>query len=358
MRRQTGMFRDTAVESLTLSIELFNRPSTVAREHAVIMMLAHSFEMLLKAAIFERRGTVRDKGAELSHSLKRCIAIAVNELMLVTEDDRTLLAAIKQDRDCATHDTISMSEEMLWLHMRGGITIFNRVLQQAFAQSLDELLPNRVIPVSVSPPEDLGFLVEAEVKAVLMLLAPKTRKTAEARARLRPLLSLDGASTGRLDQPTETEVNRAEKALKTGTTWESVLPGLAALQIAPVAPGANVQELALRMSREADGVPVRRAAPGESALVYRDSNPFDDFGVTLSTFGRKLSLTQFEGFALIHYLDLKNDDRAYFIRRTPKGAVKFQGLSARALELAKQEMSKPEFDLDNVKRTYSQRHKS
>ena len=56
------MFRDTGVESLTLAIELFNRPSPIAREHAVVMMLAHAFEMLLKAAIFERRGTVRDKG--------------------------------------------------------------------------------------------------------------------------------------------------------------------------------------------------------------------------------------------------------------------------------------------------------
>lgn len=351
------MFRDTAVESLTLSIELFNRPSNIAREHAVIMMLAHSFEMLLKAAIFEQRGTVRDTGEELSHSLKRCVAIAVNDLQIVTKDDRTLLAAIKQDRDCATHDTISMSEEMLWLHMRGGITIFDRVLAQAFGQSLEELLPNRVIPVSVSPPDDLGALVESELKAVLMLLAPKTRKTAVARARLRPLLSLDGASTGRLDQPTEVEVNRAEKALKAGTAWEAVLPGLAALQIAPVAPGANPQELALRIKREADGVPVRKAAPGESALVYRDSNPFDDFGLTLNAFGGKLGLSQFEGLALIHHLNLKSDDRAYFIRRTSKGSVKFQGLSARALELAKQAITKPDFDLVAVKRAYSQRNK-
>ena len=97
----------------------------------------------------------------------------------------------------------------------------------------------------MSPPEDLGVLVEAEVKADLMLLAPKTRKTAEARARLRPLFSLDDASTGRLDQPAEGEVNRAEKALKTATVRESVLPALAELQIAPVAPGANVQELVI-----------------------------------------------------------------------------------------------------------------
>lgn len=35
MRRQSGMFRDTAIESRALSIELFNRSSNVAREHAV-----------------------------------------------------------------------------------------------------------------------------------------------------------------------------------------------------------------------------------------------------------------------------------------------------------------------------------
>ncbi|GAA1214934.1 hypothetical protein GCM10009655_12680 [Rhodoglobus aureus] len=111
------------------------------------------------------------------------------------------------------------------------------------------------------------------------------------------------------------------------------------------------------MVREAEGLPVRRAAVGESALVYRDSNPFDDFGLALSRFGSKLGLTQFEGYALIYHLKLKQDDRAYFIRRTLKGAVKFQGLSARALELAKKEMAKPDFDLDALKRLYSQRDK-
>jgi hypothetical protein len=72
------MFKDTAIESLTLSIELFNRPSPLARDHAVVMMLAHSFEMLLKAIIFQKRGTVRDKGEGLSHSLNRCIEISAS----------------------------------------------------------------------------------------------------------------------------------------------------------------------------------------------------------------------------------------------------------------------------------------
>ena len=53
--RKTRQYVDTAVESLTLAIELFNRPSPVGREYATVMMAAHSFEMLLKAVIYENR---------------------------------------------------------------------------------------------------------------------------------------------------------------------------------------------------------------------------------------------------------------------------------------------------------------
>ncbi|QIG44135.1 hypothetical protein G5V58_16355 [Nocardioides anomalus] len=216
LKRQATMFKDVAVESLTLSIELFNRPSGVAREHAIIMLLAHSFEMLLKSIIFQARGTVRDKGEALSHSLNRCIDIAVDSIKVVRPDERTLLLAIKQDRDCATHDLIAMSEDLLWVHMRGGITIFTRLLKDEFGEELTDLLPGRVIPVSAAPPTDLAALVEGELAAIAKLLEPGRRRAAEAGARLRPFLSLDGSVTGRSDQPTEAEVAAAEKQLRGG----------------------------------------------------------------------------------------------------------------------------------------------
>ena len=195
------MFKDTAVESLTLSIELFNRPSPLARDHAVIMMLAHSFEMLLKAIIFQKRGTVRDKGEALSHSLNRCIEISVSDLKVITADERTLLGAIKQDRDCATHDTIVMSEDLLWVHMRAGVSLFRRLLADQFEQNLSDVLPGRVIPVSASPPSDLGLLVENELQGIKELLAAGRRRTAEAAARLRPLLAWTEAPLGAPTSP-------------------------------------------------------------------------------------------------------------------------------------------------------------
>ncbi|WJL97042.1 hypothetical protein QSU92_07710 [Microbacterium sp. ET2] len=353
LRRQTVLFRDTAIESLTLSIELFNRPSPLARNHAVVMMLAHAFEMILKAVIYQRRGRVRDKGDELTHSFARCIAIGVDDLQVLSHDEKALLLAVKQDRDCATHDTIAMSEDLLWIHMRAGITVLRRLLRDEFDQELTEQLPGRVIPVSAAPPRDLGALIEQELASVKALLAPRTRKTPEARARLRPLLSLDGAATGREDPPTEQEVSRAESALRAGKDWHNVFPGLAELHISEPRPGTDAQEVVLRLGQDREAVPVRRARPDEAALTYRTSNPFREFGIKLSDFGAKLGLNRNQGLALIEHLNLKADDRSYFVERTATGNVAFQGLSARSLELARSAIAASDFDIDAITATYN-----
>jgi HEPN domain-containing protein len=61
--RKTRQYVTAAVESLTIAIELFNRPSPAGREHATVMMAAHAFEMLLKAAIYEERRKVQPRSA-------------------------------------------------------------------------------------------------------------------------------------------------------------------------------------------------------------------------------------------------------------------------------------------------------
>lgn len=351
------MFKDVAVESLTLSIELFNRPSGVAREHAIIMLLAHSFEMLLKAIIFQKRGTVRDKGDALSHSLNRCIDIGVEALKVVRPDERTLLLAIKQDRDCATHDVIAMSEDLLWVHMRGGITIFKRLLKDEFGAELTDLLPGRVIPVSATPPTDLAALVESELASISTLLQPGKRRAAEAAARLRPFLGLDGSVTGRSDQPTEVEVAAAEKQLRVGADWRKVFPGLAQLSIVSAVPGVDAQEVVLRIGKAEEAIPVRRARAGETgALAYRGVSPFEEFGVKLTEFGAKLGITRHQGLALIWDLDLKKDERAYFVKLTSSKNVVYQGLSARAIEIGRTRLADPEHDLAEMTARYNRRH--
>lgn len=350
------MFKDTAVESMTLSIELFNRPSPLARDHAVVMMLAHAFEMILKASVYQRRGTVRDRGDNLSHSLLRCIEISHSDLGTITPDERTLLMAIKQDRDCATHDTIAMSDDLLWVHMRAGITLFARILRDEFNVELTDLLPGRVIPVSASPPSDLDQLVEDELSAIRSLLAKGRRRSAEAASRLRPLLSLDGSATGRSDQPTAVEVARAERSLRDGKDWKAIFPGLASITLATATPGA-AQEVVLRVGRDPGGIPVRRARPDEEsqALAYRGVSPFEEYAIKLSKLGEHLGITRNEGLALIAALQLKDDDRSYFVKRNASGNVIYQGLSARALEVGKRALADHDFDLQDAVRRYNSR---
>ncbi len=148
-KRQTLLYRDTRVESLTLAIEPYNRPSPVARNHAVPILLGHAFEMLLKAVIFQSRGTVREPGTEKnSNSLGKCIAIARDDLHAILQDGNSLLATIKQDRDMATHDMLEIGEQLFWVRLRSGISVFRQVLEDSLADDLSALMPAWVLPVS------------------------------------------------------------------------------------------------------------------------------------------------------------------------------------------------------------------
>ncbi len=135
VKRRTQQLKKSATESLCLAIELFNRPSQLARDQSVMLMVAHSFEMLLKAIIFQKRGTIRDKGDQYTYKFGRCINVAHSELNLLDTADLPMLWAIKQDRNAAAHDTIAFSEDMLWLHVRSAVTIFGKLVSTAFHQT-------------------------------------------------------------------------------------------------------------------------------------------------------------------------------------------------------------------------------
>lgn len=363
LKRRAAMYRASATESLTLAIELFNRPHPAARGDAVVIMAAQACEMLLKALIFQRRGTVLDPSTGLSWSLKKAINIALDDLKILSPEEAVVLRSLKQDRDVAAHDLIEISDDLLWVHMRSIVTIFHRLLREELQDDSPFVgLPARVLPVSATAPTDMGLLVEEEIQMVRDLLAPGRRRSTEAAMRLRPLLALDGSVTGRADAPTEKEVQRASRALAGGKDWRVVLPGLATLQLVrrpPADSGAagGAREIVLRIGRGAEALPVKRVAPDdEGALAYRDSNPFDDYGIKLSTFGERLGLTRTEGYAVIEALKLKDDDRSYFAERTKSGNVIFQGLSARAKHLAEEALEQG-LDVEAAVAAYKAAHR-
>jgi hypothetical protein len=123
-----------------------------------------------------------------------------------------------------------------------------------------------VLPVNAAPPGDMDVLIDQEIAGIRKLLQPHKRRTADAAARLRPLLALDGSVTGRSDPPRDKEIARAERGLRVGTDWRTLLPGLASLQVRNH-PNSDAGELVLQIGKAADAVPVRLAKPGEDSTA-------------------------------------------------------------------------------------------
>lgn len=358
MRRKTGMLKQSATSSITLAVELFNRPVATAREQGVILMTAHAFEMLLKAVIFQERGAIQENDAEYSFSLERCINICIDDLMVLQPSDRTVLMALKQDRDSVAHDVLSMSDELMWVHLRAAVDIFGRLLREYFGDGMEDVLPSKVLPVAAQPPTDVALLVDREVEQIRKLLAPGTRKSVEARAMIRPMLALDGAVGGRHDAPSEHELTQAQETLRQTEDWRIAFPGLAQLELVGSAVGATT-EVSLHLSRNPEGLPTRRARPDEEddAMIYREVDLWDRYSISLRGFGQKLGLGQYGGQVLIEELRLKEDPDAYRVERTTRGNIRRQGLSPKALDMARARLDDPGFDLEAAKRRYQERRR-
>jgi hypothetical protein len=149
--------------------------------------------------------------------------------------------------------------------------------------------------------------------------------------------------------PTPTEIRRAERLIRQGKAWRTIFPGLGTLVIT-TEQNEGVCEVRLRVTAGEGSIPVRRARPDEEdeALLYRGVSTFEEFGIQLSTFGKRLNLGINEGYALIEHLQLKDDPQAYFVRRTSSGNIAFQGLSARALELARRALADDSTDISAI----------
>ncbi|MGC5627224.1 DUF3644 domain-containing protein [Georgenia sp. Z1344] len=338
--RKTRQYVAAAVESLTLAIELFNRPSPAGREHATVMMTAHAFEMLLKAAIYDERRKVRFSGSDRSFDLGKCVTVAETSLGIIDAGDRVVLLALKEDRDAATHDVISMSDDVLWLHLRSAVTIFRKVLLGLTGQDLTDVMPGRVLPVSASPPTEVGLVVGKEFEHIAELLRPGRRRTADARARLLPLMALDRAVRGETEPPTEADVSLTLRAVKDQENWEAVFPGVVGLRlVGGPRPSDQVQEISLKIDPKRGDLAARPAQDGEEAIAYREVDTFDRYSLKLSKLGEKLGLTRHQGLAVIHALGLRADAKCYREKRTANGHVQFQGLSNIALERAKKALA-------------------
>lgn len=238
-----------ATASLTLSIEHFNRPWDLGRSDAVLIMLDHSFEMLLKAAILHRGGRIREPREKNTIGFDACVrrALSTPDIQFLTDEQALVVRSINGLRDAAQHHLVDLSEAQLYLHAQSDVTLFRDLRQLAFEEELVDHLPDRVLPVSTQAVTDPMVMFAGEVAEVRRLLEPGTRKAAEAHAKLRGLAIVDGTIRGELLQPGQGDLKRLADKVQGGARLDVVFPGITSVDFVSDGTGPNIS---LRISRK------------------------------------------------------------------------------------------------------------
>jgi hypothetical protein len=105
MKKEVKILQAKGVESLMLSIELFNRPSDSGRTHGVLIFLDHAFEMLFKAIILHRGGRIREPRAKQTIGFDASVRKGLSDakLKFLVDNQALTVQMINSLRDAAQH---------------------------------------------------------------------------------------------------------------------------------------------------------------------------------------------------------------------------------------------------------------
>jgi uncharacterized protein DUF3644 len=310
MRKEARLLKDKALSSLVLAIDHFNRPWNIGRADAVLILLDHSFEMLLKAALLHRGGKIRDPGEKNTISFDACVrrGLSTRELKFLSEEQALTLQAINGLRDAAQHHLVELSEGHLYIQAQTGVTLFKDLLLGVFSIKLREILPERVLPVATTAHLDPVSLFTEEIQEVARLLSPGKRRRAEASARLRALAILDGAMRGEKLQPGERDLIKLSDRISNGDTdLDTLFPGIAGVQFSSDGSGVNVS---LRINKK-EGVPVTLVPEGSSdtsVVGVKRVSELDFYNLRFRDLATKLGITTNQTTALITLLEIKTNE--------------------------------------------------
>ena len=338
MRKEVRQLREKAINALILSIDHFNRPWNRGRAEAVLILLDHSFEMLLKAAIRQRSGKIRKAGEKQTIGFNACVRKGLTDanLKILTDEQALTLQTINGQRNAAQHYLVDMSEHQLYFSAQIGVTLFRDIHDDVFDRKLVLELPERVLPISTTAPKDLTALFDQEVDEIKGLLAPGTRRKMDAIAKARSLAILEGAVNGDHEQPSDRELEKVCKRLTDEETWSSIFPGVASINITS---GLDGPTFSLRLTKS-EGLPIRLLKEGEgtgAVVAVRRVNELDFYSLGAAQLAERVGLTQPKSRALVDHLGLRED--ADYFKEIRIGSVRHARYSPQAMRKMKDSLA-------------------
>ncbi|GAA5032680.1 DUF3644 domain-containing protein [Microbacterium fluvii] len=306
MKKEARLLKAKAVASLLLSIDHFNRLSDVGRVESVLILMDHAFEMLLKSAILNEGGRIREPREVNTIGFDACVRRGLSTERFLTDEQALVLQTINGLRDAAQHHLLELSEGQLYIHAQSGVTLFRDLLRAVFGENLATMLPERALPISTVAPIDPISMFAEEVEEVRRLLAPGRRRHAEAAAKLRGLAIVNGALEGEFIQPSERQLSQLGQKLVSGSTFDDLFPGISAVSFNSDGEGADVS---LRITKN-EGIPVHLVPEGTSAggvIAVKRVDELGFYNLSHSDLAGKLKLSPIKTTAAIAVLGLKED---------------------------------------------------
>lgn len=302
-RRVPQLLKDKAIASLRRMVTAFNSLDDEGRQTSVMLALQHAFEMLLKAALKEKRIEVFDKKGGKSVGYEKCVRFASEHLKLSAEQTG-LLRAIDSLRDEEQHWLAEINEGLLYLHARGAVTLFDELLSSVFDERLADHLPERVLPISTKPMTDVSILIDEQYAQIKDLLHPGKRRRTEARSFARGLLAMEGHVSDDA-QVSDRDVNRVIRGIQAGKKLDQVFPRLRTLGTTFDGEGPTVK---VHFTKRG-GAPVHFIAaddPREAAAV-REVDLQKKYYMSPFELADRLGLTRPRATALRRHLGIDND---------------------------------------------------
>ncbi len=331
MKKAAKLLFSKGVESLILGIEIFNRPNDCARAHGVLILLDHSIEMLLKASILQRGGKIREKRAKQTIGFDECIrkGLSSGDIKFLTREQALTLQTINSLRDAAQHYLLNISEQHLYLQTQAGLTIFRDLCRSVFGIDIKTHLPERVLPLSTSPPVDLATLFDTEVKELKKLLRPGSRRKIEAYAKLRALAIVEHSLQGEKVQPGQAELRKIANEIQNKKSWDEIFPGVASINLTTQGYGPSLD---LRLSKK-KGIPVRlvpEGTPHATVVAVKRVSELGFYNLGLRDVAKRVGLTTPKTTAFVRYLNLLSDPEC--CKQFTVGKSKFMRYSRKAVK--------------------------
>lgn len=339
MKQSTRVLKRKALASLKRMTAAFNAVDEEGRTSSVLLSLQHSFEMLLKAALVHNNVPVFDKSLGRSIGFEKCLQLARQEPgVKITDAEAGTLRAIDALRDDEQHWFNSVSEPILFVHARAGVTLFDDLLNRVFGERLADILPLRVLPISTDPPMGLDILIDQEFTQIQQLLQPGRRARNEARARIRTLLAIEGHASEE-SLVSEKDVDRVENGITEGKSRGAVFPALEQIFTEFSGEGPT---LTVRFDKK--GPPVKFAGEDSDAAAIREIDLQKTFHWSATDLAKKLSLSLPKSIALRQHLGVDMDPKCYYVFEM--GSQKHPRLSDNAFKRMRDAMKR--IDMDGV----------